>query len=112
MFLARAKRSPGERRLRCPFACFFVYGQPPTAWIRQRGSGWCHGCPRRSCFVGRFVLFAVLVASRRSAAPWPRQRHAPIPERVRPSSSVHGYRKKSGGVLVGVNVDRICGSAR
>ena len=41
-------------------------------------------------------------------APAPRS----IQERVKPSGRVQGYRKKSGGALVGVSVDRSCPNTR
>ena len=80
---------------------FFCSEPRPTALIPQIESGWCRGCPRRSRLAGQFVLFPVLVGSRRSAAPWPLQRHARIQERVKPSGRVQGHRTPRVGKIVG-----------
>ena len=80
---------------------FFVRSHDPPRLIPQIESGWCRGCPRRSRLTGQLVLFPVLVASRRSAAPWSHQRHARIQERVKPSGRVQGHRTHRVGKIVG-----------
>ena len=80
---------------------FFCSEPLPTSLIPQIESGGCRRCPRRSRLAGQFVLFPVLVGSRRSATQWPLQRHAQIQGRVKPSGRFQGHRTPRVGKIVG-----------